>query len=73
MKKYINKLFEWFGYVPKRILESERERLESYKQWFRESRAIDTMVANGNPRFDIIEETNYYAVISFAGCSQRDI
>lgn len=73
MKKYINKLFEKLGYVPKRILESEREKLEYYKQRFRESRAIDTMVAEGNPRFSIIEEINYYAVIAFAGYSQRAI
>lgn len=73
MKKYINKLFERLGYVPKRILESERERLEPYKQWYRESRAIDTMVANGNPRFSIIEENNYYAVIAVAGYCQRAI
>ena len=73
MKKYINKLFERFGYVPKRILESERERFESYKQWFRESHAIDVMVAEGNPRFRVIEETNHYAVIAFAGCSKRTI
>ena len=66
MKKYINKLFEWLGYVPKR----------RYKQLYKlehDVRQHDTGILNYNSTYQVVELKDKFAVLEYcsAVCNNR--
>lgn len=63
MKKYINKLFEWLGYVPKR----------RYKELYKlkhDVRQHDTGILNYNSIYQVVELGDKFVVLEY--CSAVD-
>lgn len=66
MKKLINKLFEWLGYVPK-------EENKWFVNHFNKRLEMDIYIQEEKARYFISEAKNYFLVIACAGTGNRRI
>ena len=74
MKKYINKLFEWLGYVPK----EEYEDVEKERDYYRNrptkielsTEAHDESIKSGTETFCHFKQSEYFIVMGY--CEKVD-